>query len=100
MPRLRPSGFSATSLLALGSTAAVLLMPSLDARQAVPAGMCRADGKATSGTTPLPGVSLTFKTGETAAAATSTEADGRYRLRQIPSSKLQAPTHSQPPTSN
>ena len=71
MPRLRPSPFRTTSLLAFGLTAAVLLMPSLDARQAVPAGMCRVDGKATSGTTPLPGVSLIFKTGEAAAAAGS-----------------------------
>ena len=84
MPRLRPSPFRTTSLLAFGLTAAVLLMPSLDARQAVPAGMCRVDGKATSGTTPLPGVSLIFKTGETAAAATSTEADGRYQAVMKP----------------
>ena len=80
MPRLRPSPFSATSLLALALAAGVLLIPSLDARQAVPAGMCRVDGKATSGGTPLPGVSLTFKAGDTAAGATSTEADGRYQV--------------------
>jgi hypothetical protein len=65
MPRLRPSPLSAISLLALAVTAGVLLMPSLDARQAVPAGMCRIEGKATSGATPLPGVSLTFKAGDT-----------------------------------
>jgi hypothetical protein len=89
MPRLRPSftrrsareggPFSPTSLLALGVTAGVLLMPALDARQALPSGMCRVDGKITSGGTPLPGVSLTFRVGDTAAAATSSEADGRYQ---------------------
>jgi hypothetical protein len=78
MPRLPLSPFREPSLLALGLTVLVLLMPSVDARQAVPAGMCRVDGKASSGGTPLPGVSLIFKAGDVAAAATSTEADGRY----------------------
>ena len=39
----------------------------MDARQAVPAGMCRVEGKATSGATALPGVSLIFASGEAAA---------------------------------
>ena len=78
MPR-PPSPLRDPALLALGLTALVLLMPPVDARQAVPAGMCRVDGKATSGATALPGVSLIFASGETAAAATSTEADGRYQ---------------------
>jgi trimeric autotransporter adhesin len=60
-------------------TAAVLAMPPLDALQAVPAGMCRVQGKITSGPTPLPGVSLVFKNGDAVAAATSTETDGTYQ---------------------
>lgn len=79
MPRLR-SSLRDPAILALGLTVLVLVMPSVDARQAVPPGMCRIDGKATSGPIALPGVSLTFKSGETAAAATSTEADGRYQV--------------------
>ena len=59
-------------------TAAVLAMPPLDAFQAVPAGMCRVQGKITSGPTSLPGVSLVFKNGDAVAAATSTETDGTY----------------------
>ena len=78
MPPLPQSPLREPSLLALGLTVLVLLMPSVDARQAVPAGMCRVDGKASSGAIPLPGVSLIFKAGDVAAAATSTEADGRY----------------------
>ena len=41
-------------------------------------------GRGESGTTPLPGVSLTFKAGDTAAAATATEADGRYQAVMKP----------------
>jgi hypothetical protein len=54
-------------------------MPSIDAFQAVPAGMCRIEGRVASAGTPLPGVSLVFKTGDAVAAATSSEADGRYQ---------------------
>ena len=78
MPSGRSLSIRTISFLVLGLAAGVLVMPGLDARQAVPAGMCRVDGKATSGTIPLPGVSLVFTTGDTAAAATSTEPDGRY----------------------
>ncbi len=60
-------------------TAAVLAMPPLDALQAVPPGMCRVQGKITSGPTSLPGVSLVFKNGDAVAAATSTEIDGTYQ---------------------
>ena len=59
--------------------AAVSAMPPLDAFQAVPSGMCRVQGKITSGPTSLPGVSLVFKDGDTVAAATSTETDGTYQ---------------------
>src|SRR5215213_8203469 len=77
MPRSQPT-LREHSLLALGLAVLVWLMPSVDARQAVPAGMCRVDGKASSAGTPLPGVSLVFKAGDAAAAATSTEPDGRF----------------------
>jgi hypothetical protein len=60
-------------------TAAVVAMPPIDAFQAVPAGMCRVQGKITSGTAPLPGVSLVFHSGDAVAAATSTETDGTYQ---------------------
>ena len=65
-------------LLATAAMVSVLLMPPLDARQAMPAGMCRIDGKATSGGMSLPGVTIVFKAGDAVAAATSTEADGKY----------------------
>ena len=39
---------------------------------------------ATSGTTPLPGVSLVFKNGDAVAAATSTETDGTYQATVKP----------------
>jgi hypothetical protein len=78
MPRTPLSPVREPSLLALGLTALVLLMPSIDARQAVPAGMCRVEGKASAAGAPLPGVSVTFTTGDLPSAATSTETDGRY----------------------
>ena len=64
--------------------AAVPAMPPLDAFQAVPPGMCRVQGKITSGPTSLPGVSLVFKNGDAVAAATSTETDGTYQATLKP----------------
>jgi hypothetical protein len=54
---------------------ALALMNPLDARQGP--GGCRISGRATSGATPLPGVSITIKTGDST-HTTSTEADGAY----------------------
>ena len=89
MPRMgsTPSTLISSRGIILLTTAAsfcVLLMPPLSALQAVPPGMCRVDGKATSAGTSLPGVTIVFKTGETAAAATSTESDGRYHATVAP----------------
>jgi len=60
---------------------AVALMNPLDARQSP--GACRVSGRATSGTTPLPGVSITIKTADSS-HATSTEADGGYAINLAP----------------
>ena len=79
MLRLRPIPVRHIWIAVAVLTAAVLAMPPLDALQAVPAGMCRVQGKITSGPTPLPGVSLVFKNGDAVAAATSTETDGTYQ---------------------
>ena len=79
MLRLRPIPVRHIWIAVAVLTAAVLAMPPLDAFQAVPAGMCRVQGKITSGPTPLPGVSLVFKNGDAVAAATSTETDGTYQ---------------------
>ena len=78
MLRLRPIPVRHIWIAVAVLTAAVLAMPPLDAFQAVPAGMCRVQGKITSGPTSLPGVSLVFKNGDAVAAATSTETDGTY----------------------
>jgi hypothetical protein len=63
---------------AAGLMAAVALMAPLDARQAPAAGACRITGHATSGTTPLPGVAITIKSGETVKGATSSDIDGGF----------------------
>lgn len=55
----------------------------LDARQAAGTGACRISGRATSGTTALPGVAISFKSGD-AARATSTETDGGYAINLAP----------------
>jgi trimeric autotransporter adhesin len=47
---------------------------------------CRVSGRVTSGTTPLPGVSIVALTGENVSAATSTEPDGTYHLGLAPGS--------------
>ena len=79
MLRLRPIPVRHIWIAVAVLTAAVLAMPPLDALQAVPAGMCRVQGKITSGSASLPGVSLVFKNGDAVAAATSTETDGTYQ---------------------
>jgi len=59
-----------------------LLIP-LGAQQA-PAGVCRVTGRATSGTTPLPGVAIAVKTGDAVKGMTSTETDGGFGLTLTP----------------
>jgi hypothetical protein len=56
---------------------ALALMNPLDARQGSPT--CRISGRAMSGATPLPGVSITVKSADSS-RATSTDADGGYAL--------------------
>src|SRR4051812_42313162 len=73
-----------TAGLAAGVMALVALMAPLDARQSPTGGTCRISGHATSGTTPLPGVALTIRAGETTRGATSTELDGAYALNLPP----------------
>ena len=43
-------------------------------------GSCRISGKAVSGSTPLPGVSIVFNAADAVKAATSSDPDGTYRL--------------------
>jgi trimeric autotransporter adhesin len=69
--------------MAAGVMAAVALMAPLDARQA-PTGACRITGHATSGSTPLPGVALTIKSGTTVKGATSTDVDGSFSFSLTP----------------
>jgi hypothetical protein len=52
----------------------------LDAQQAAAPGSCRITGRAVSGATPLPGVSVIVRSGEAVKTATSTDTDGTYRL--------------------
>src|SRR5687767_12536097 len=56
--------------------------PSLDARQAPPA--CVVTGKVVSGTTSLPGVSVTVLAGDKLIAAGSTAVDGSYKITVPP----------------
>ncbi len=65
-------------LVAALSSATAALFP-LAAEQA-PAAGCRINGRASNGTTPLPGVSVVVLAGESVVAATSTEVDGTYQL--------------------
>jgi trimeric autotransporter adhesin len=87
--RVRLRGSSLGQRIVLVSVAICVtfwVMPPVDARQSVPAGMCRLDGKATSSGTPLPGVAILIKAGDAAAAATSTETDGKYQVTVKPGS--------------
>ena len=68
----RTAGFSAGLMLLIA------LMNPLDARQAAGTGACRITGRATSGTTPLPGVALTIKAGDAVKGSTWTETNGGY----------------------
>ena len=79
MPALRPSPLRCVCIAVGGLTIGAFAMPPLDAFQAVPPGMCRVQGKITSGPTSLPGVALVFKSGDAVATATSTETDGTYQ---------------------
>jgi hypothetical protein len=60
---------------------ALALMNPLDAQQSP--GSCRVTGRATAGTTPLPGVSIAVKAGSSS-HATSTESDGAYAISVAP----------------
>src|SRR5690348_12110702 len=71
-------GFAAATLCALA------LMHPVDAQQAPPPGSCRITGHVTSGSTPLPGVSITIKTGAALRAATSTDVDGSFSVPAVP----------------
>src|SRR5689334_17940752 len=51
----------------------------LDAWQQI-TGACRISGRAVSGTSPLPGVSVLVRSGGDVKAATSTDPDGTYRV--------------------
>ena len=55
-------------------------MGPVDAWQQSGAGACRVSGRAVSGTTPLPGVSVLIRTGEVVKTATSTDPDGTYHV--------------------
>jgi hypothetical protein len=68
---------------AAGLMAAVALMAPVEGQQA-PAGSCRITGHAASGSTPLPGVALTIKSGTTVKGATSTDIDGGYAFTLTP----------------
>jgi len=63
---------------------AIALMNPLAARQAPGAGACRIAGRASSGTTPLPGVAIAVKSGDALRVATSTETDGGYAVNLAP----------------
>ena len=67
-----------------GLAATLALMNPLAARQAPGTGGCRISGRATSGATPLPGVAIAVKTGDTVRIATSTEMDGGYTVMLPP----------------
>ena len=67
--------------VALGAAAlAIGPLSPIDAQQGAPSGVCRVSGKATSGATPLPGVTVTVKSGDTVKGATSTDPDGSYHV--------------------
>src|SRR6185436_4567694 len=45
---------------------------------------CRVDGRVTSGTAPLPGVSIVVQVGDAVKATTSTDLDGKYTIAFSP----------------
>src|SRR4029078_10432373 len=73
-----------TAGFALGVLLALSFFAPLGARQAAGVGPCRITRHAASATTPLPGVSIAVKTGDTPHAATSTEVDGGFAINLRP----------------
>jgi len=72
---------------AMGAAALALgPMGPVDAQQGAVAGACRISGRATSATTPLPGVTITLQVDGAVKGATSTEPDGTYRVNLPPGS--------------
>ncbi|MEO7275360.1 MAG: carboxypeptidase regulatory-like domain-containing protein, partial [Vicinamibacterales bacterium] len=66
---------------ALGAAALALgPMGPVDAQQGAVAGACRISGRATSATTPLPGVTVTIQADGAVKGSTSTDPDGTYRV--------------------
>jgi trimeric autotransporter adhesin len=72
-----------TAAFGAGLMLVLALLNPLDAQQA-PAGVCRVTGRVTSGTTPLPGVAIAVKSGETVKGVTSTETDGGFGMTLTP----------------
>jgi len=79
--------FFAGGLIALMTTLVWPTLSPLDGKQA-PA-PCSITGKIVSGTTPLPGVSVTATSGGRLVAATSTAVDGSYKLAVPPGAQYQ-----------
>ncbi|HEX9366319.1 MAG TPA: carboxypeptidase regulatory-like domain-containing protein, partial [Vicinamibacterales bacterium] len=73
-----------TAGVGAGVMLAFALLNPLGAQQAPPAGVCRVTGRATSGSTALPGVAIAVKTGDAVKGMTSTETDGGFGLTLTP----------------
>src|SRR4051812_2977041 len=73
-----------TAGFAAGVMAAVALMAPVEGQQAPAGPTCRITGKATSTSTPLPGVALTVKSGAAVKGATSTDVDGGFAFTLTP----------------
>src|SRR5262245_53194166 len=72
-------------IVALGVSFAFAVLLPLEAQQSATACACRITGRAISGTTALPGVSIVvLNGGDTVKAVTSTNPDGTYRLNVPP----------------
>ena len=52
----------------------------MNGQQPTTTGVCRVSGRAVSGATPLPGVSVLVRSGDALKTATSTDPNGTYRL--------------------
>ncbi len=72
------------TLLGAALAAAVAALPPIAAVQAQPDTRCRIEGTTKSGSLPLPGVAIVVKSGNTAAAATSSEGSGRFQITVAP----------------
>jgi hypothetical protein len=67
--------------VALGAaTLAISPLSPIDAQQGAASGACRISGRATSGATPLPGVTVIVKSDDVVKGATSTDLDGTYHV--------------------